>query len=111
MRWLDGVSDSMDVNLSELWEIVEDSRVGDCPWGRKKSDMASQLTTNDGYWLFPPASSVGEGSVALSLLMLSPTWLQAQGRLIGCGGRSGCAFSGVPPGAAETVRSSTFYEL
>ena len=111
MRWLDGVSDSMDVNLSELWEIVEDSRVGDCHWGRKKSDMASQLTTNDGYWLFPPASSVGEGSVALSLLMLSPTWLQAQGRLIGCGGRSGCAFSGIPPGAAETVHSSTFYEL
>lgn len=73
--------------------------------------MASQLTTNDGYWLFPPASSVGEGSAALSLLMLSPTWLQAQGRLIGCGGRSGCAFSGIPPGAAETVRSSTFYEF
>ena len=31
MRWLDGVSDSMDVNLSKLWEIVEDSQVGDCP--------------------------------------------------------------------------------
>ena len=40
MRWLDGISDSMDVNLSELWEIVEDSLVGYSPWGRKESDTA-----------------------------------------------------------------------
>ena len=41
MKWLDGITDSMDVSLSELQELVMDREA--CPWGRKESDMTDRL--------------------------------------------------------------------
>ena len=40
MRWLDGITDSMDMNLSKLQETVDDrGLVCNSPWGHKESDM------------------------------------------------------------------------
>ena len=49
MKWLNGISDQMDMKLDKLQEIVRDkgSLVCGCPWGCKESDTTGRLNNNN----------------------------------------------------------------
>ena len=54
MRWLDGITDMMDVSLSELRELVMDREAVCCDsWGRKESDTTERLNGTEPQFSYP----------------------------------------------------------
>ena len=43
MRWLDGITDLMDMSLSRLWELVLGDLVCYSPWGHKELNTTERL--------------------------------------------------------------------
>ena len=47
MRWLDGITDAMNMNFSKLWEMVRDKEAGMLQSMGLKRDMTGQLNNNN----------------------------------------------------------------
>ena len=47
MRWLNGITDSMNMSLRKLWEMVKVREA----WGCKELDMTEQLNKQNASWI------------------------------------------------------------
>ena len=77
MRWLDGITDSTDMSLNKLWELVMDRdtwRVA-VHWGSKQSDTTERLNWTNwrhSYYLQPSLPSISKTLFILQNWNLHP---------------------------------------
>ena len=86
MRWLEGITDSMDTSLSKLQKMVkaQGSLVCCSPWGHKVSDMAEQLNWSKEMWVWPLGQEDPlEGAIAThsSILAWRIPWTEKSGKV------------------------------
>ena len=70
MRWLDNITNAMDMNLSKLWEMVRDKEA----W-HEESDITGPLNSNNNNWYLHPLSKIStkwpRGSILNTFIRLS----------------------------------------
>ena len=65
MRWLDGITDAMDMNSCKPWEMVRDRTAYCSTWGRKESNTTGWLNNN----LSPLVTIISLFSMSVSLFL------------------------------------------
>ena len=72
MRCLDGITNSMDMNLCKLWEMVKDREALACcsTWGRKESDTSWWLNKQT----YTPDSVLSALGIMIYLILITIQW-------------------------------------
>ena len=73
MRWLDSITNSVDMNLSKLWERVEDRGA----WHATVHEVTkswTQLSNNNNLIYMKPDPFLGAGDTAENKIKFLPSW-------------------------------------